>query len=67
MRSVAKDNVQQDHRHLGIACFLDQPLISEPVVDHGMGTPTSEEIVAQINDRMLLTGPDIAQPILWFH
>ena len=67
MRSISKDHVQQNHSHLGIAGFLEHALIAQSVIDHGMGTPTGEEIVAQINDRMPPTGPDVAQAVFWIH
>ena len=60
MRSVDKENVQEEHCPLGVVGFRDQQIIWESGVDNGMGSPTREEIVAQCDDRVFSTGPDIA-------
>ena len=67
MRAISEYYIQQNHSHLGIYSLFEDALIAQSVIDHGMGTPPGEEIVAQINDRMPSAGPDVAQTIFGIH
>jgi len=67
MRAISEHHIQQNHSHLRIPGLFKNAFITQSVIDHGMGTPPGEEIVAQINDRMPLAGPDVVQAVSCIH
>ena len=61
MRAVAEDDVEQDDRGFGILRLERNPLVAEPMIDHGMRPPASEHVVAEIDERVRAALPHIVE------
>ena len=52
MRPVAKDDVQKQDTDFGLGCCLKHPFTPGPEIDHGMRTPDSIPVVAQVGQHI---------------
>ena len=67
MGAISEHHIQQDHRRLGIPGLFENAFIAQSVIDHRMGTPAREDVVAEIDDRMPPAGPDVLQAVFGIH
>jgi hypothetical protein len=67
VRAIPEHHVEQDHRHLRIGGFLQHPVVAQAQVDHRVGPPAGEHVVAEVDEGVFARLPWILDRPLRIH